>query len=319
MQPLLLLALLLGGILGVVLKAPIVAGLAFTSPPLNATITKGTHVPLTWSTVDTDPDTFSIYLVNFVNWPPFYTPLALDIVTTLGAYEVYIPFYTAYRHPICSNAINGTNVYIIYAQSGKLTVDGSSCTDPSGAVIEPTCTATVSNSASTVLVTVSMCTTVPSSASASNGTATMTGSDSTTKSDSATLSSSSWSTKSESATLSSSSWSTKSDSATLSSSSWSGSGTATGASSTMLSTSGTNDGKVTTTSTTSATSSSHVTVGGKCPETIGWSASGYDYPVTLTSVPVASATSVTVTSSANKEAAMAAPISKPSYGCVSVA
>ncbi len=60
-------------------------------PAENATLAKGADYGLTWSSVDTDASTFSIYLVNFVNWPPFYTPLALDIETALGAYTVRVP------------------------------------------------------------------------------------------------------------------------------------------------------------------------------------------------------------------------------------
>ncbi len=73
------------------LAAPLVSAIAFTDPAENATVAKGADYELTWTSVDTDPSTFSIYLVNFVNWPPYYTPLALDIETSLGAYSVRVP------------------------------------------------------------------------------------------------------------------------------------------------------------------------------------------------------------------------------------
>ena len=73
------------------IMAPLAAALNYTGPALNSTLTKGSTYDLTWSSVDTDPTTFSIYLVNFVNFPPFYTPLALDVETAAGAYDVRIP------------------------------------------------------------------------------------------------------------------------------------------------------------------------------------------------------------------------------------
>jgi hypothetical protein len=73
------------------LVAPMVAAIQFTSPSANSTLTKGSTFDLTWSTVDTDPTTFSIYLVNFVNWPPYYTLLAEDIETALGDFQVRVP------------------------------------------------------------------------------------------------------------------------------------------------------------------------------------------------------------------------------------
>lgn len=75
----------------IALAAPLVSAIEFTSPAANSTVTKGTKVDLAWSTVDTDPESFSIYLVNFVNWPPFYTPLAYDVETASGWAEVTVP------------------------------------------------------------------------------------------------------------------------------------------------------------------------------------------------------------------------------------
>lgn len=71
--------------------APLAAAIQFTNPAENSTLTKGANFDLTWTSVDTDPTNFSIYLVNFVNFPPFYTPLALDIDTSLSEYSVRVP------------------------------------------------------------------------------------------------------------------------------------------------------------------------------------------------------------------------------------
>ncbi|KAK3945222.1 Ser-Thr-rich glycosyl-phosphatidyl-inositol-anchored membrane family-domain-containing protein [Diplogelasinospora grovesii] len=183
------------------LAAPLVSAIQFTDPAANATVSKGATYDLTWSTVDTDPSTFSIYLVNFANWPPSYQPLALDVETALGAYEVNVPCNIDNSWGYQFNAINGTNVYVIYAQTPKFYISGGPCTDP--APTSATC------AAATVTVTVSK-----------------------------TLSSSLYANSTKPA--------------------------------------------VTTTVTAPL---SKITVGGKCPDTIGWGQSGYSYPVTLTNVP----------------------------------
>lgn len=73
------------------LAAPLVAAIEFTDPAANATLTKGSNYDLTWSTVDTDPESFSIYLVNFFNWPPSYQLLAENVETGSGAASVRVP------------------------------------------------------------------------------------------------------------------------------------------------------------------------------------------------------------------------------------
>ena len=57
-----------------------------------------------------------------------------------------------------SNAINGTNVYVIYAQTPKFFIDGDACTDPS---TSPSCApaATVTVTVSTTLSSASYSTT----------------------------------------------------------------------------------------------------------------------------------------------------------------
>jgi hypothetical protein len=73
------------------LAAPLVSAIEFTSPAYNSTLEKGQSYSVKWDSVDTDPTTFSIYLVNFVDWPPFYTQLASDVETSTGEYEVTVP------------------------------------------------------------------------------------------------------------------------------------------------------------------------------------------------------------------------------------
>lgn len=73
------------------LGASLASAIQFTDPVQNATLTRGATYDLTWDFVDTDPTSFSVYLVNFVNWPPYYTPLDLDIDTTTGEASVRVP------------------------------------------------------------------------------------------------------------------------------------------------------------------------------------------------------------------------------------
>ncbi|KUI59152.1 Serine/threonine-rich protein adg2 [Cytospora mali] len=114
----------------VALAAPLVSAIQFTNPAANSTLTKGSVFDLQWSSVDTDPTAFSVYLVNFVNWPPFYTPLAVDVETSAGEASVRVPCDVDSSYGFQFNAINGTNVYIIYSQTSKFFISGDACTDP---------------------------------------------------------------------------------------------------------------------------------------------------------------------------------------------
>ncbi|BFZ62686.1 hypothetical protein YB2330_003796 [Saitoella coloradoensis] len=96
--------------------------LQIISPVTNSTVTTGQTLPVKWSYVDTDPSIASVYLVNFVSWPPQNIPLELDVNTTSGGANVKIPCDVAPGYGYQINLDNGTNTYVIYAQSGKFTV-----------------------------------------------------------------------------------------------------------------------------------------------------------------------------------------------------
>jgi hypothetical protein len=128
------------------------SAIKINTPIANSTQIAGGSTLVQWSTVDTDPDQFSIYLVNFVNWPPSYVPLALDVPTAAKAATVQIPCDTDPSWGYQINAINGTNVYVIYAQSSKFSVSpalskcvASTPTPPSTCAAPSTVTVTVSN------------------------------------------------------------------------------------------------------------------------------------------------------------------------------
>lgn len=92
------------------LAAPLVAAIEFTAPAANSTLTKGSDYELTWTTVDTDPTSFSVYLVNFVTWPPSYVQVASDLETAHGSASVHVPCDTDNSYGYQFNAINGTNL-----------------------------------------------------------------------------------------------------------------------------------------------------------------------------------------------------------------
>ncbi|EEP79213.1 predicted protein [Uncinocarpus reesii 1704] len=97
--------------------APLAAALEITHPEGKSHIMAGEDLKVTWTFVDTDPHFLSLYLVNFVEYPPTYVPLAIDVKTHKAHHEVHIPCDTHPAHGYQINAINGTNVYVIYAQS----------------------------------------------------------------------------------------------------------------------------------------------------------------------------------------------------------
>ncbi|KAJ8609281.1 hypothetical protein MRB53_039222 [Persea americana] len=57
------------------------------TPTLNSTIAKGSTVNVQFSTVDTDPTTFSVYLVNFQtgHFPPDVISLAQNVQQSAGS------------------------------------------------------------------------------------------------------------------------------------------------------------------------------------------------------------------------------------------
>lgn len=73
------------------LVAPLVSAIQFQEPFANSTLKKGETYSVKWSSVDTDPTVFSIFLVNFVDWPPFYTQVASDVPTSEGEHKVTVP------------------------------------------------------------------------------------------------------------------------------------------------------------------------------------------------------------------------------------
>lgn len=134
----------------------LVNAIQITSPAANSTYAAGSTITVEWTTVDTDPTNFSLYLWNFVSWPPSYVPLAMNVPTSDLFHSVQIPCDTNPEWGYQITAINGTNVYVIYAQGDKFTVSkpvkGTACVNSAPS---PKTSACPSTAASTVYVTVS--------------------------------------------------------------------------------------------------------------------------------------------------------------------
>ncbi|KAL2199435.1 Ser-Thr-rich glycosyl-phosphatidyl-inositol-anchored membrane family-domain-containing protein [Corynascus similis CBS 632.67] len=120
----------------IALTAPLVSAIQFLEPVANSTLKKGETYRVSWSSVDTDPAQFSIFLVNFVDWPPFYSQVASDVQTSAGEHEVTVPCDVNTSWGFQFNAINGTNVYIIHAQTSRFSIRDGACTG-SGPVSPP--------------------------------------------------------------------------------------------------------------------------------------------------------------------------------------
>lgn len=74
----------------VVLAAPLASAILIISPFEGAIVPKGSQLTVRWSSVVTDPANFSLYLWNFVDYPPFYQKLAA-VSTADGQAIVTVP------------------------------------------------------------------------------------------------------------------------------------------------------------------------------------------------------------------------------------
>ncbi|KAL5341389.1 hypothetical protein BJX70DRAFT_395778 [Aspergillus crustosus] len=118
------------------------SAISIISPVANSTYAAGSSVTVKWTTVDTDPSVFSLYLWNFVSWPPSYIPLATDIPTADESHTVQIPCDTNPEW-----GYQGERFTVAPADEGEDCVDPVPVPEPSPS--ETTCGAT------TVYVTVS--------------------------------------------------------------------------------------------------------------------------------------------------------------------
>ncbi|ORY83614.1 hypothetical protein BCR37DRAFT_272795 [Protomyces lactucae-debilis] len=101
------------------------------TPALNSTVAKGSTIDVRYSSVVSDADFFSVYLTNFQtsHWPPTVLSLAQNVRRDAGVVSVRIPCDLTSDYGWTLNFVNGTNTYVIYAQSPVFTLTGE-CKDP---------------------------------------------------------------------------------------------------------------------------------------------------------------------------------------------
>lgn len=95
----------------------------------NTTVSKGKNIHVKWSAVDTDAEIFSVYLANFLQWPPVVLSLAQNVPRDDLSIDLRVPCDIASGPGWQINFINGTNTYVIYAQSPAFTLSGD-CLEP---------------------------------------------------------------------------------------------------------------------------------------------------------------------------------------------
>lgn len=96
------------------------AALQVTSPSKSSVWTVGESQTITWDSVSTDEDTFSIYLSNQVEYPSISTLLVSDVDSSAGSATIDGSKLTA-GDSFTINFTNGDKTEQIYAQSVSLT------------------------------------------------------------------------------------------------------------------------------------------------------------------------------------------------------
>lgn len=121
------------------------------TPTLNSTVSKGEKLTVEWTSVDTDAEIFSIYITNFAtnHWPPTVVSLAQNVPRDDGSIDLYIPYSLSSDYGWQINFINGTNTYVIYAQSPVFELTGEGV-DPTTSSAFPTATGYTNTTTATV-------------------------------------------------------------------------------------------------------------------------------------------------------------------------
>ena len=80
------------------ISSPLAQAIRFTYPKpaedaysVNLSFQTGDTVDVTWDTVPTDPEKFSLYLWEFVNYPPAYELVAYNVETDAGRASFKVP------------------------------------------------------------------------------------------------------------------------------------------------------------------------------------------------------------------------------------
>ncbi|CAI7665703.1 unnamed protein product [Penicillium pancosmium] len=169
------------------------AGLVITSPTVGENVDNSKSVTVKWHAVETDPDTFSIYLVNQDVYPPTQELVASDVPKSMGSYTINAKSMdgvdTGRGYQV--NFVSDTDTQAILAQSsqfkvadhadltassGKETATATDYTSATGSLSITDFTSatseTISLSATTSMTSLSVSTTTDSSTASSTSPAT---------------------------------------------------------------------------------------------------------------------------------------------------
>lgn len=117
----------------------------------NAVWTAGQNQTVVWNSVNTDPGTVSVYLVNFSRYPTQSILLKSNVATTSGTLTIdgsYLSVGTGYQ----INLVPGTNTEQILAQSNQFSIvaaAGSTTTTAAAAAAAAAATTTSGTTAAT--------------------------------------------------------------------------------------------------------------------------------------------------------------------------
>ncbi|KAL3496145.1 Ser-Thr-rich glycosyl-phosphatidyl-inositol-anchored membrane family-domain-containing protein [Aspergillus germanicus] len=173
------------------LLAVTAGALKVTEPKKNVEIDPSSSFTVKWDSVNTDPTSFDLYLVNNAVYPPVDKKIATDVDTSDGSYTVDsisgLADGPGYQINLFSNEEHNTG---ILAQSQQFNVTGSDDSSSSSSSATPTTTSTSTSSTSTGTSTTTTSTETDSESSSSTASTSLTTGASTTTSASSSESSS---------------------------------------------------------------------------------------------------------------------------------
>ncbi|KAL2788047.1 Ser-Thr-rich glycosyl-phosphatidyl-inositol-anchored membrane family-domain-containing protein [Aspergillus keveii] len=174
------------------LLAVTAGALKVTEPKKNVEIDPSSSFTVKWDSVNTDPTSFDLYLVNNAVYPPVDKKIATDVDTSDGSYTIDsisgLADGPGYQINLFSNEEHNTG---ILAQSQQFNVTGSDdSSSSSSSSATPTSTSTSTSSTSTGTSTTTTSTETDSESSSSTASTSLTTGASTTTSASSSESSS---------------------------------------------------------------------------------------------------------------------------------
>ncbi|POS74327.1 developmentally Regulated MAPK Interacting protein [Diaporthe helianthi] len=119
-------------IVALAISCPVAQAIQFNYPKsaesaysVNLSFLKGDTVNVTWDSVASDPEKFSLYLWEFVNYPPAYELVAYNVETEAGQASFKVPCHIEPSSNWQITMIEGTNVYVLYGQTARFKIESS--------------------------------------------------------------------------------------------------------------------------------------------------------------------------------------------------